>query len=82
MKHRIKHGGTVYSVAFSPNGQWLATGASDNNARLIEVATGVVKHAVMHDDWVRSVAFSPNGEWLATGSDDKNLRIIELRRVM
>ena len=58
-------------MAFSPNGELLATGSGDNYARIIEIATGVVKHTIKHDNFVFSVAFSPNGQWLATGSGDK-----------
>ena len=43
-------------------------GIRDKNARIIEVATGIVKHDINNDDCVHSVAFSPNGEYLATGS--------------
>ena len=74
----IKHDGSVRSVAFSPNGEWLATGSGDNNARIIEVATGVVKHAIKHNGSVWSVAFSSNGKLLATGSWDNNARIIDV----
>ena len=49
MRHAIKHGNWVGSVAFSPNGEYLATGSNDCNARIIEVATGVVKHAIKHN---------------------------------
>ncbi len=75
---RIRHDDGVESVAFSPNGQLLATGSDDGKARIIEVATGVVKRRIKHDNRVNSVAFSPNGEWLAAGSSDGNARIIEV----
>ncbi len=73
----IEHYGSVYSVAFSPNSELLATGSGDNNARIINATTGAVLHKIKHGDWVCSVAFSPDGELLATGSGDKNARIIE-----
>ena len=58
------------AVAFSPNGELLATGSRDTNARIIEVADGKkVKNVIAHNNSVHSVAFSPNGKLLATGSD-------------
>ena len=67
VKHIIPHDDSVRSVAFSPDGQWLATGSCNWNARLIEVATGAVRRTMKHDDWVRSVAFSPDGLMACNG---------------
>jgi hypothetical protein len=69
-------------VAFSPDGRWLATGSTDNMARIWEVASGQQRHnfgqqrdILSHGASVAAVAFSPDGRWLATGSADKTARI-------
>jgi WD40 repeat protein len=61
-------------VAFSPDGRWLATGASDRTARIWDAQTGQRLRTLPHDGWVVAVAFSPDGRWLATGSQ-KMVRI-------
>ena len=71
--------GWVGAVAFSPNGKFLATGSSDNLARLWDVATG--KELVSfrgHRDYVAAVAFSPDSKTLATGSYDHTARLWDL----
>ena len=58
----------VTSVAFSPDGQWLAAGAKDA-VQLIDVETkSIVREVVTKSGQVRAVAFSPDGKVLATGS--------------
>ena len=66
----------VRSVAFSPDGERVLTGSSDNTARLWDAASGVPIHALRgHEDSVYSVAFSPDGERLVTGSYDNTARL-------
>ncbi len=70
------HNSTVWSVTFSPDGKYLATGSDDRKARIYNIATGEVKE-IKHNGWVWSVAFSPDGKYLATGSD-KEARIYNI----
>lgn len=68
--------GNVLSVAFSPDGQLLATCDTDCNIRLWSVQTGqllLICHG--HNHWVRSVAFSPDGQIIASGSADQTVRL-------
>ena len=62
-------------VAFSPDGQTLATG-SYSEAKLWRVSDGALLYRLTgHSSSVESVAFSPDGQTLVTGSKD-----IEVRR--
>jgi len=80
----IGHINPVSSVAFSPNGQILASGSMDNTIRLWQVSDGVLLQTLgtevsnvgnrdTAEIW--SVAFSPNGSLLASGSIDGVVQI-------
>ncbi|KAK5653674.1 hypothetical protein OQA88_8704 [Cercophora sp. LCS_1] len=70
------HTATVRSLAFSPNGQKLASGSTDDTIKIRNVATGQCLQTWNgHTNSVWSVAFSPNGQQLASGSDDKTINI-------
>lgn len=65
----LKHDGQVVAVAFSPDGQHLATASTDKTARLWNPVTGKCIHLLDgHSDAVSTISFSPDGRLLATGS--------------
>ncbi|KJA24886.1 hypothetical protein HYPSUDRAFT_452805, partial [Hypholoma sublateritium FD-334 SS-4] len=73
-----EHTDYVNSVAFSPDGTFVASGSEDDTIRVWNSKTG--KQVGMpatggHTDWVNSVAFSPNGKNVVSGSDDRTVRI-------
>ena len=73
---RFSPGALVYTVAFSPDGQMLASGGDDNAVRLWNVADGSEREAfIEHNKSVTSVAFSPDGQRLASASLDGFVRL-------
>jgi WD40 repeat protein len=66
------HSHWVWSVAFSQDGQLLASGSEDKTIKLWDPTTGALKHTLEgHSDPILSVAFSQDGQLLASGSDDE-----------
>ncbi len=69
------------TVAFSPDGQLLACGATDNGIHIFDVASGREKLLIQqHADWVTGLCFSPEGKHLASASRDRSARVYELSK--
>jgi WD40 repeat protein/beta-lactamase regulating signal transducer with metallopeptidase domain len=65
IKQKLK--GHAQGVAFSPDGKWLLTANTDNNARLWDVGTGRELHVFRgHRNWVWAVNFSADGRRILT----------------
>ena len=70
------HTGYVSSVAFHPEGQFLASGSADNSIHFWDVTTGDhLRTLTGHVGPINSVAFNPEGSTLASGSADGKIRI-------
>jgi WD40 repeat protein len=67
--------GELWSVAWSPDGAWIAAGGEDGLAHIWDATSGDELMTMRHQLAVKFVAFSPDGTWLATAGDDKMVKV-------
>ncbi|MBN9391888.1 MAG: pentapeptide repeat-containing protein [Chloroflexi bacterium] len=69
----------IWSVAFSPDGRFLAAGGINGEVRFWRLKEGQQVHTLTgHTDWVASVAFSPDGCLFVSGSHDRTLKFWDI----
>jgi len=74
--------GLIYmmSVAFSPDGTYIASGGIGDTLKIRNVADGLtVKTLAGHRSFINSVAFSPDGKSLASAGEDGVIKIWDAR---
>jgi len=69
------HQSWVTSVSFSPNGELIASGSSDNTVKLWQRDGSFLKTLTGHQKSVNSVSFSRDGELIASASSDKTIKL-------
>ncbi|PRP95188.1 serine/threonine-protein kinase [Enhygromyxa salina] len=75
------HADAVWSVSFTPDGQFVATTSFDKTARLTRAdGRGVPQVFLGHQQALCRGAIDPTGRWLATGSYDADVRLWDLQR--
>ncbi len=73
------HGGYVYCVKFSPDGQILASGGADRRIRLWNTNTGKIIYTLEgHQESVTAIEFMPNGKILISAGADRTIRFWDL----
>jgi WD40 repeat protein len=66
----------VISVAFSPDGKYIASGAHDRTVKVWDAENGKLSTSFEgHGHFVTSVSYSPDGKFIVSGSYDMTLRI-------
>ncbi len=73
------HTAKVTSVAFTPDGKFLASGSWDTAVKIWNAYTGEL-HATYqhHSDNVSSVAWTSDGKYLASGSYDYTVKVLKM----
>jgi WD40 repeat protein len=70
------HRGTVYAIAFSPNGKTLASGSGDETIKLWNVESRSATETLRgHNSGVTTIAFTPDGLQLVSGALEGTVRI-------
>ncbi|KAF9554696.1 WD40 repeat-like protein [Agrocybe pediades] len=74
---------TVFSVAFSPDGKWLASGLVDGSVLLWDTksASQTGKALCGSSSCVASVAFSPDSKHLVSGLWDNTIRLWDVQKM-
>jgi len=69
---QLGHTGSVYSVAFSPDGKQLVSGSHDKTIKLWDVTTGreIKTFSGLPPSTIITVCFSPDGKQILSGSFD------------
>jgi WD40 repeat protein/serine/threonine protein kinase len=74
----LRHACSVFGVAFSPDGRWIASGGQNGIVKVWDAGTGQLADEFQaHESHVRSLAFSSDGRILATASWDHTAKVWE-----
>lgn len=78
----MKHDGLVTSAAFSPDGNWIASGSFDKTVRIWNAKTGQQEHVFKgHANEVMSIACSADGTRVISGGADGWILVWDLSLV-
>ncbi|KAJ4490335.1 WD40 repeat-like protein [Lentinula aciculospora] len=66
----------VYDLAWSPTGEYIIAGSTDNAARVFQAADGKCIHEIAdHTHFVQGVSWDPLNEFIATQSSDRAMHV-------
>lgn len=70
---------TLSGASWSPKGDKLAFGATDNVVRAIDTTTGTqILYQGAHEDWVRDTTFTPDGTHVISVGRDMSCKLTEV----
>src|SRR2546423_13211517 len=72
------HTAQVQSLAWSPDGKYLASAGNDKTVQIWNLSSGGSLYTYTgHTDWVISAMWSPDGKRLASASQDRSVQVWE-----
>jgi WD40 repeat protein len=77
------HGGLITALAWSPNGEHLASACNDHQVRISGLNAGYLSMSVKIDNstFKNALAWSPGGQHLAIAGNDKLVRLWSIARL-
>ena len=73
------HQNRILAIAFSPNGQTLASGSLDRTIKLWNPETTQCRVTLQgHTSWIWDIAFHPNSKILASASYDRTIKVWDI----
>jgi WD40 repeat protein len=61
------HHDKIFALAWSPDGDYLASGGRDNTVHIWHASTGLLHHMRQWQNCVLALAWSPDGQHIAVG---------------
>ncbi|KAM7250621.1 hypothetical protein ACFE04_022504 [Oxalis oulophora] len=73
------HGDPIYSVAFSPNGEYLASGSLDKSVHIWSVKEGKIVKTYSHNGAIFEVSWNKEGDKIAACYANDTVCVLDLR---
>jgi WD40 repeat protein/serine/threonine protein kinase len=74
----LNHGSSAQALAWSADGQFVATGGDNRTIRIWDPKTGREQRTLASPASILSLAFAPNGRTLAVGAEGAGVQLLDL----